>query len=53
MEENKFLGLEVPDDDGDEVFDYGREVVKGPYEDILSKTLPYKKFHIYKLSSGG
>lgn len=44
VEENKFLGMELADEDGEEVFDYGRDVVKGPYDDILSKTLPYKKF---------
>jgi hypothetical protein len=29
------------------VFDYGRDVVKGSYDDVIAKTLPYRKFHVY------
>ena len=37
--------------DEGEGFDYGREVLKGPYEDELAKNIPFKRFPLYRLSS--
>lgn len=39
------------DDEEGETFDYGRDVFKGPYEEIIVKSLPYKKFPLYALTS--
>lgn len=39
------------DVDEDEGYDYGREVLKGPYEEKLAAKIPFKRFLLYRLSS--
>ncbi|CAD8189110.1 unnamed protein product [Paramecium pentaurelia] len=48
-ETNYFKGTnEVDEDEG---YDYGREVLKGPYEEKLAPKIPFRRFALYRLSS--
>lgn len=37
--------------DEEEGYDYGREVLKGPYEEKLGPKIPFKRFPLYRLST--
>lgn len=59
-EVEKLKGVEIKDTtyfkgtnevDEDEGYDYGRDVLKGPYEEKLAPKIPFKKFALYRLSS--
>jgi hypothetical protein len=49
VDSEKFLGLK--DDDDNETFDYGRKVLKGPYEDEIARNIPFKRFPLYRLTT--
>lgn len=45
----KFFGLN--EDDDNETFDYGRKVIKGPYEEEIADKIPFKRFPLFRLTT--
>jgi hypothetical protein len=46
---DKFFGVNENDDN--ETFDYGRKVIKGPYEEEIANNIPFKRFSLYRLTT--
>lgn len=50
IDEDQYFGFQKDNEDGG-AYDYGRRTLKGPYEDELRRSIPFKRFELFRLSS--